>query len=376
MGFSWVCIKNIKGILRKQKLCYINELPKSINEENAKNNGCINLENISILSLTKNKFQSNIKHLGNFKFINILPIYGMLNGMKEIMLDLKEKKYIFDIKQLVTSNSLIKTYFFPEIKEIEEIKLKLNDIINKNNYSLDVIENSLFIEFFNKNNENNENKNISSLGINKMDLNIYFKNILNTKINNYYYNRISSNDIKIIKDENNNTFYNISCLNKINNILIFEITNDKIRNKLFENNNNIYELLENYYKDLFKKNNNEEKMTKKIINVYIPSFNIEAHLETMKFPKNIESINISENKELNNEPMKIGTIDEFFNINLNKKETFGKQINYEINENVGKNDEEIIIENDFLIGIINNYKEIKLPFFQLVYVTKEQWINT
>ena len=96
----------------------------------------------------------------------------------------------------------------------------------------------------------------------------------------------------------------------------------------------------------------------------------------MKFPKNIESINISENKELNNEPMKIGTIDEFFNINLNKKETFGKQINYEIKENVGKNDEEIIIENDFLIGIINNYKEIKLPFFQLVYVTKEQWINT
>ena len=376
MGFSWVCIKNNKGKLRKQKLCYINELPKSINEENTKNNGCINLENISILSLTKNKFQSNIKHLGNFKFINILPIYGMLNGMKEIMLDLKEKKYIFDIKQLVTSNSLIKTYFFPEIKEIEEIKLKLNDIINKNNYSLDVIENSLFIEFFNKNNENNENKNISSLGINKMDLNIYFKNILNTKINNYYYNRISSNDIKIIKDENNNTFYNISCLNKINNILIFEITNDKIRNKLFENNNNIYELLENYYKDIFKKDNNEEKMAKKIINVYIPSFNIEAHLETMKFPKNIESINISENKELNNEPMKIGTIDEFFKINLNKKETFGKQINYEIKENVGKNDEEIIIENDFLIGIINNYKEIKLPFFQLVYVTKEQWIST
>ncbi len=375
IGFSWVCIENINGKLRKQKLCYINEQPKNNNKENISNNGCIILENVSMVSLTKNKFQNNINHLGNFKFINILPIYGMLNGMKEIILDLKEKKYIFDIKQLITSNNSIKTYFFPEIKTIEEIKLKLNEIINKNN-SFDVIENSLFMEYLNKNNENNENKNISSLGINKMELNIYFKNILNTKINNYYYNRISSNDIKIIKDENNNTFYNIPCLNKINNIMIFEITNDKIRNKLLENDKNIYELLEKYYKDIIKKNNNnEEKMDKKSINIYIPSFNIEAHLETMKFSKNIESINISENKDINNEPMNIGTIDEFFKINLNKKETFEKQINFEIKENIGKNDEDIIIKNEFFIGITNNYKEIKLPFFQLVYVTKEKWIN-
>jgi hypothetical protein len=229
------------------------------------------------------------------------------------------------------------------------------------------------MEYFIK---NNENENILSLGINKMGLNIYFKNILNTKINNYYYNRISSKDIKIIKDEKNNCIlYNISCLNKINNILIFEINNDKIRNKLLENDYNIYELLDNYYKDISKNNNNEEKKSKNLINIYIPSFNIETHLETMKIPKNIESINISENNDINNVPMKIGTIDEFFKIILNKEETFGKQINFEINQTNGKSDEEILIENNFFIGIINNYKEIKLPFFQLIYVTKEQWIK-
>jgi len=372
MAFSWSCIKNIQGKLRKQKLCYINEKSKRINEENINNNGSINLENISMLFLTKNKIQNNINHLGNFKFINILPIYGILNGIKELILDLKEKKYIFDIKQLNADNNSIKTYFFPEIKTIEEIKLKLNEINNKKNYPMDIIENSLFMEYFNK---NNENENISSLGMNKIELNIYFKNILNTKINNYHYNRISSNDIKIIKDENNNIFYSISCLNKINNILIFEITNDKIRNKLLENNSNIYELLEKYYKDIFKKKNNEEKKGKKLNNIYIPSFNIETHLETMKIPKNIKNINISEDKDINNEPMKIGTIDEFFKINLDKKESFGKQINFEFNEIIGKNDEEILIENDFFMGIINNYKDIKLPFFQLVYVTKEQWIK-
>ena len=372
MGFSWVSIKNIKGKLRKQKICYINEQQKSINEENENNKGCINLKNVSILSLTKRNNQNNINSAGNFKFINILPIYGILNGMKEIILDLKDKKYYFDIKQLIAENNSIKTYFFPEIKTIEEIKLKLNEISNKNNYLLDVIENSLFMEYLNK---NKENKNILFLGMNNMELNIYFKNILITKINNYYYNRISSNDIKIIKYENNNTFYNISCLNKINNILIFEVTNDKTRNKLLENNNNIYELFENYYEVIFKKNENEKKKGKKLINIYIPSFNIETHLETIKYPKNIKSINISENNDINNETMKIGTIDEFFKINLNKEETFGKQINFEANEIVGKNDEEILIENDFLMGIISNYKEIKLPFFQLVYVAREHWIK-
>ena len=229
------------------------------------------------------------------------------------------------------------------------------------------------MEYFIK---NNENENTLSLGINKIELNIYFKNILSIKINNYYYNRISAKDIKIIKDEKNNCIlYSIPCLNKINNILIFEVNNDKIRNKLLENDYNIYELFENFCKDIFKNQNYEEKKSKNLTNIYIPSFNIETHLETMKIPKNLESINISENKDINNYPMKIGTIDEFFKISLNKEEPFGKQINFEINEIKEKSEEEILIENNFFIGIMNNYKEIKLPFFQLNYVTKEQWLK-
>jgi hypothetical protein len=257
------------------------------------------------------------------------------------------------------------TFLFPENKTLEDIhgeNKDINEVINK----------SLFLENFGK---------IYSFGLLKMNLNIFFKNIINTKINGYHYNRISliSNELEIIKDNQNDiTFYFLPCLNKINSILLLEL-NEKTKNLFIDNNNNVYELFTNYFND--NKTERDNSLKKERINIFIPSFNIQNHFKTEKVSEEINNIIILENKENNGEEtsyIKIGSVDEFINVNLNKK-GIEKQINYnlEINDNNEKenNKKNIVIKNDFILGIINNFSEIKFPIFQLIYVKKDFWIK-
>ena len=78
--------------------------------------------------------------------------------------------------------------------------------------------------------------------------------------------------------------------------------------------------------------------------------------------------------------MKIATVDEFLKINFNKKNAIKKQIDFEIDINNDDNNEinderNIYIKNDFILGIMNNYTEIKFPLYQLMYITKDFWIK-
>ena len=364
MKFKWACVVNKNGQKRIQQLCYNNET--KIEEKNnlLNNEGYIDSETISLLSFINkdNNTDDKIKlNLNNYKYMNNLPIYSLLSSQNELLTtDFKENKNRIGSFNLIPKKNSIINIFYPENKNLEELKSKLNE---NNENIIARIEDSLFSYYYNA---HKENQIIYSFGLFKMDLNIFFKNILNVKINNYYYNRISSNKIEIIKDTKNDCiFYNIPCLNKINNILIFEI-NEKMRKFLIDNNSNIYELFINYYIQLQKEN------TKKIMekNIYIPSFKFETHLQAEKASKEINNISIYQNIE--NIPMKIGTIDEFLKINFNKERVIQNQIKYEIDE---PNDRDIIIKDNFILAIINNYTEIKFPLFQLMYILKEAWIK-
>ena len=61
-------------------------------------------------------------------------------------------------------------------------------------------------------------------------------------------------------------------------------------------------------------------------------------------------------------------------VDFNKKK-IENQIFYEVNEDKYNNDKDIIIKNDFILCILNNYTEIKYPLYQLIYITKENWIK-
>ena len=382
MHFGWVCVENIIGKSRKQKLSYKNEKKndnENENEEdiNINNNdtGFLSSETISVLSFIKKDNNSDRKNynFNNYKYMNNLPIYAIISGQKELLLvDFKDNKYRFDYSKLFSKENPIITIFSPENRTLEDLKLNLNE--NYDNI-FDIIEDSLFFDNYNK---FKENQIISYFGLFKMNLNIFFQNILNTKINNYYYNRISSNEIQVIKDNQYDcTFYILPCLNNINSILLFEI-NDKLKNILIDNNLNIYTLFIKYFDKIIERKNNIEKNENNLINIYIPSFCIETHLLTEKTSKEIKDINILENKEnndnnINDESMSISSVDEFLKINFNKNKPIERQINYEINDEENSNN--IFIKNDFILGIMNNFTEIKFPLFQLIYVQKEFWIK-
>ena len=364
MKFKWTCVENKNGQKRIQQLCYNNET-KIEEKTNIPNiGGFMESETISLLSFI-NKDNNNTEgkiNLSNYKYMNNFPIYSVLSSQNELLsTDFKENKNRLDSFKLISKENPIINILYPENKNMEELKSKLNE--NNENLINNKIEDSLFYDYYNS---NKENKKIYSFGLFKMGLNIFFENILNVKINNYYYNRITSRNVEIIKDTINDcTFYNIPSLNKIINILIFEI-NEKIRKFLIDNNSNIYELFINYYNQLEKQN------TIKIMdkNIYIPSFKFETHLKAEKASKEINNINIYQN--IDNIPMKIGTIDEFLKVNFNKERIIEKQIRYEYDEH---NDKDIIIKDNFILAIINNYTEIKYPLFQLIYILKETWIK-
>ena len=372
MEFSWVYVENLKDKTREQQLCYKN---KNVNNKFNYEKGFLNSETISILSFIQKDYNSQYKYNYNSKYINNLPIYAILTGQKELLLvDFKENKYRFDSSKLNSKENQIITFFFPENKELEELKEKLNNGKDEKDNVFNIIEESLFFDYYNKDKDKNKDKDnqlFYSFGLFKMNINIFFKNILTIKINNYYYNRISNNEIEIIEDkENECILYLLPCLNKIYDILIMEI-NDKIKNSFIDNKFNLNELFIKYFNKIKENKNIIEK--KIIKNIYIPLFNLETHLQTEKVSKEINNICIKKNieDEKQNIPMKIGTVDEFLKINCNKKILFENQINYEINDN----NKDIIIENDFIICVLNNYIDIKFPLYQLIYVEKEYWIK-
>ena len=305
IGFNFDIINN------KRRLIYNNE-NKEYNNNN--NNGYLGIDNISLLSLIK---RENIRINGiindNYKYINTLPIFLLLFNQKKYFVDFKENidKSELNINNLIKEPNSIINLLLAENDNIEELNSKIENSTIK-----DKIKDSLSFKNYSI---------IDSFGLIKLNLNIYFKNILQLKYKNYYYNRITSEDVEIIKDTKNSCIiYNIPSLNENINILIIEL-NEKIKNILINNDSNIYELFLNYYKTLNKKTIGET------INILIPSFKIEKHFQTQKKPDNLRKIDIYESINKNN-VFDIGLLDEYLKIKFKEEYlNINGQINYLLN---------------------------------------------
>ena len=345
IGFNFDITNN------KRRLIYNNE-NKEYNNNN--NNGYLGIDIISLLSLIK---RENIRINGiindNYKYINTLPIFLLLFNQKKYFVDFKENidKSELNINNLIKEPSSIINLLLAENENIEELNSKIENSTIK-----DKIKDSLSFKNYSI---------IDSFGLIKLNLNIYFKNILQLKYKNYYYNRITSEDVEIIKDTKNSCIiYNIPSLNENINILIIEL-NEKIKNILINNDSNIYELFLNYYKTLNKKTIDET------INILIPSFKIEKHFQTQKKPDNLRKIDIYESINKNN-VFDIGLLDEYLKIKFKEEYlNINGQINYLLNN------KDKIINNEFIFGIINNNKseDNDLSLIQLSYITKDDWIK-
>ena len=292
--------------------------------------------------------------------MNIFQIYALLSGQKDLLFsDFKDNNHRLDPAKFLSKESPIFIWFLPENKNFEDLKSELKD----NKSIIDIIE---------KSNIYKDRNNTLYFSFSKLELNIFFKNILNVSINEYNYFRISSHGIEMIEDKDNDCiFYNIPTFNKVINILIFELGN-KMKNLLINNELNIYDVLLDY----FNKSSNEAKNNKDILNIYIPSFDLESKYFTDNYSSDLNNIDIFENiNEGEKISLKIKNIEEYSKTFLKKSDIFYKnQIKYNLNNAIDNNENKyIIIYDDFIIEIMKNYIDINSPLFHLVYVPKKYW---
>ena len=335
-------------------------------EDEKKNEKCINFKYISIVSLIdkndssdKNNEQNknNNFSIGNtlFRGMNTFSINLLLNSLKN------NNKYSLSnfTNSIITSSP-------------EEIRNTFNFIKKQNNYisNINILTNNLkekSIIYLSDNNIKNYAY-LSSL------INIDFNSLIisSIKYNDYSYNGIKINSSKnIISIEDDITLYTIPTNDE--NILIYICPyNDKIKEiiKKYDKNNNIFNgfstfvnLISLYSEDNNGGHNENDKM------VWLPCFDIDTQLICNKIP-GYNKINIKNNDD--NTEMDIFEYDEIIKINMKSNYNNNNGGNVEVNKN-----EDIIIENDFLFGLYHKEMKNKYnnPFISLIYIGKDNFLK-
>ena len=345
LKFKWIKLENLSNHIRYQKMSLKidkNEILENVGFNNITVQKLIpdklfDISDNCYLSFNTINEHNNIENkefnLIYDKYINLFSIVSifcqMKNGESYEFNNFKEKyKFIFETKKKLDDLN-ISNY----------INLKMNDVnmdSSFNNFSKDSIIHTLNIH-------------ISPI----------FNSTISTIINDYIYNRIECNEMKILFEKNLQIkFYLIPTQDEHISIIISEV-NPNLKNIFFNNNSNIYDIFNGFYQNL---TNAEENNSNKII--YIPSFNIESKL----FSKEINCFkDIQINK--NGENYKLDAIEE--NIKIEYKSDPNREYGFTININEKEN----IIKDNFIISIVNYdiLSNLSLPSIILYYITKDNW---
>ena len=380
LGFKWLCVTKKK----KKNQRYIK---LSINKEEENANNIINgnnflLDNYTLITLNKeedenimNKIKDESKKeikMENNTYINLNSIYSLLYENPKLKIELSnenKKKELEETKQKLWKFILNK--FEWNLLEEEEKK----NLININ------IDNSLFkeIELYNK---NNNIKLISDLQ--KKYISINFETNYSILIDDVYYNRISANKIKILKETKTNSLFFL--IPSIDNTVLFYISevNSNLKAILLDSQNNIYEQFLEFQPSTQKELFNFSKASVRDISyipqklkteqkiIYLPSFVIKTHLYSFDFKDINKNIKISSID--NNEKICLNTVDEYINIEFKPDNDINKSFSIIPVEDQRSN---VIIKDSFIIGIFANdiINNDKLPLMQFLYITKEHFLT-
>ena len=383
LGFKWLCVvRNEEKNQRYIKLYYNKNEAKNIENQNNFNKNNFHLDNYTLITMNneentnslknkrKEEVEKDIKTNYN-KYINKNAIYSLLNENPNLKIDFsndKLKKELNEMKgKLWKFNINIYNWISLEEKEKKDIK-------NINT------ENSLFKEV-----ENYYNKsNIKILSyLQKRNISINFETTYSILIDNIYYNRISSDKIKILKENKTNSiFFLIPSINNTVFLYISEI-NQQLKELLIDNENNIYEQFLEFQPSTQKELYNFSiqsirdisyipqalKTEQKVI--YIPTFIIKNHLYSYDLN---EFNNIRINNKESNEQLYLNSVDEYINIEFRPDYNIKNSFSILPIEDKNKN---IIIKDSFIIGIFVNdiINNDKLPLMQFLYVTKDKFLT-
>ena len=386
-GFKWLCVvRDEKHEQRYIKLFYNNN---DDDEEEQKNKNLSQnnfiMDNLSILTVNneqntyilKNKIdvRSQFNELNkNYynKYINTITIYSLLFENPRIKKEFLIREKFEEIEKI--KEKLWRFVIFESgwnliedgKKKIKDIKFYLNESLYKE------IEN-----YF-------KTKELSCIcDLCKTNLSINFESNYSILINDIYYNRISTDKIKILKEKKtNSTFFLIPSSDNTTFFFVSE-ANKKLKEKLIDNNKNVYEkFLEfqpstqkelyefsmssyrdsSYIPQAFKKENKT---------IYIPTFSINSHLFSYNFKDVEKKVKLTEKES--ESPSFITSVDEFLNIEFKPDDNIDNSFSV---VPVEGSINDVIIKDSFVIGIFDNdIINEKLPLLQFLYITKDNFLT-
>ena len=383
LGFKWLCVVSDEKLQQRYiRLC----ITKVENIDNKTTNNNFLMDQLSIITINneedayelKNKI--DVKSKDNWlnkksfdKYINPNPIYSLIIENKKIKNEFINQSKKKELKEL-TEKVWRFVIFENGWNSIEDEKKKIKNI------KFD-IEQSIFKEIENY----YMTKNLSCLcDLYQTYLSTNFENNYSIVIDDIYYNRISSDKIKILTEKRTNSIFFLIPSN--DNMTFFYITelNKRLKGLLIDNSKNIYEqfllfqpstqkeLFEfsiSSYRDITYIPQTYKQSSKSI---YIPSFLIKTHLFSYNF-KNVEK-NVKMTDIVKDIPSYLTSVDEFLNIKFKPDENIENSFSV-IPIEGGKTD--FIIREDFIIGIFDNeiINNEKLPLLQFLYVTKDHFLT-
>ena len=397
LGFKWLCVvrdeKQQQRYIQQRyiKLYYSNKESEDIGKNDInKNKNNFSMDNLSVITVNNdelsyllknkinNKSDDNKLYKPNYnKFINPNPIYSLIfenSRIKNEFIDDKRKLELTEIKEKLWRFAIIENGW----NIIEEEKKK----IKKENIKFD-LKSSIFkeIERFFMTKEKNE---FYYSDFCKTNLSINFESNYSILYEDIYYNRISTDKIKILKEKKtNSTFYLIPSNDNTTFFYVSQI-NNKLKELLIDSNKNIYEEFLEFqpgtqkelfefsvtsYRDITYIPQTFKKSTKTI---YIPSFIINSHLFSYDFKDVNKSVIMTDNET--NTQSHLTSVDEFLNIEFKPDDNINNCFTI-IPVEGGKTD--VIIRDSFIIGIFDNeiINNSKLPLIQFLYVTKDQFLT-
>jgi hypothetical protein len=200
---------------------------------------------------------------------------------------------------------------------------------------------------------------------NKIDIFPLFDGCLSIKYGNYFYNRIESKNIRIVKENSTEQkFYLIKTLNNDNiSVLLSSNLNENFKNKYLSNETaiNISLNFQEIYKNLTENETDEKNLKNNYI--YIPAFTLEQKLEMKNGDKNI------------NEEYKI----EFLSENLIAKKNNKSNHNFEFDiiEEEVNNNRDNLINDEFMIFILDSEKMENIGIIPVmsINVDKDNFIS-
>ena len=386
MGFKWLCVVREEKLQQRYiKLCFGIKNEEIQYED--KNNFI--MDNLSVVTVLKeddayylkniidNTSSDNKLYKINYsKFINPSPVYSLLLDNTHVTKEFKDqrkKKELEEMKKQLWRFVIIENGW----NLIEEEKKK----IKKEKIKFD-IKQSVFRDI---EKVCMKNEKIDFLyDFYKTNLSLNFENNYSILYEDIYYNRISTDKIKILKEkktdslfflipshDNTALFYIAQVKNKLKDLLID--TNQNVYEKFFEfqpgTQKELYEYSRTSYRDytyippLVK---NDSKT------IYIPCFTINTHLFSYNFREIYKNVKITDIDT--NTPSYLTSVEEFINVQFKPDENINNSFNV-IPVEDGKTN--VIINDSFIIGIFDNdiIDKDKLPLLQFLYVTKDNFLT-